>query len=87
MTVTDASLRMAMAELIRQDLEGDHPAVRKVTGYRDDTEVHYPGMSCEWTTAIVQIFYEDYAGEPQSYRYEGDFGALVRRLADITANY
>lgn len=87
MIETDPGLRLAMAELLRQELEAGAPVVRRVTGYQPDIETHWAGMSSEYTTVVVNIHYEDYAGEPQAYRYEGDFGLLVRRLSDVVENY
>lgn len=57
--------------------------MRQVTGWADATVVRYPGMSCEWEQAAVEIYYRTWDGEFGSYRWSGEFGQLIRRLQTL----
>lgn len=90
---TEGELRLAMAELVREALEAEGEralaaTVRRVTGYRDATVVRWPGMSCEYEQAAVDIFWEDNIdGEFRTYEWRGGFAALVWALDELTERY
>jgi hypothetical protein len=89
---TDGELRILFAELLREWFEDsgereNAARVRKVTGYRDATQVRYQGMSCEYEVAIVDIFWEDHEGESHAFEWRGDFAGLIGYLGDLAERY
>jgi hypothetical protein len=87
---SDGEMRMALAELIRQDETLDielRRSLRVVTGWRNATYVSYPGTSSEHERASIEVFYETWDGIECTYTYDGAFGYLLGTLEGMVNNY
>jgi len=74
------ALNAALAAMLRDRCS--LPDVVAVTGFQQHEERRWPGMSCEWTEALVRIDYVTDAGEQDRYEYHGDMAQLIRYLTD-----
>lgn len=88
---SDGELRLALAELIRDDdVQLDEPqrrAVRRVVYWADASRTRYPGTSSTWEEHAIEVTYETWDGGRLTWRWMGSYLELLERLARLVEDY